>query len=385
MTASVRIPSELRVARRATAGIFFANGFGIGSWAAAIPALKMHLGLGAGQLSVALLAVALGAVLVMPLSSLMVRGVGGTHRLTRLASLLFAGAVALPGWMPGLPALCGAALVLGASNGVTDVAMNAHASTLERRWGAAIMSSFHAAFSAGGLLGAAYGGLLLHYGVSVRGLLSTAAVAVLGVVLLAAPRLGRGESSRTGPSLALPQRRVLGLCVLALSCLLLEGAMADWSGVYLSNLTHASTALAASGYAAFSLTMVLGRLLGDRLVQRLGGARTILYGALAAALGLLLAVALPRPAVAIVGFALVGLGLANVVPAVFSASGRALPVPEAGIAMTATAGYLGFLLGPPLIGLLASHFGLRLGVAWLAAVGLLVALLTSRLSRAGLV
>lgn len=375
-------PRELRAARLATAGIFLANGFGIGGWAAAIPALKAHLRLGEGALSIALLAVALGAIALMPLSTLLVRLVGGTSRLTLRGALAFAGALALPGWAPGLWTLCGAALVLGATNGITDVAMNAHASTLEKRWGAAIMSSFHAAFSCGGLLGAATGGVLLHFGVSARWLLTLTASGVLLLVLCAASRLGPSDpGAEAGPHLVLPQRRVLLLCTIGLGCLLLEGAMGDWGGVYLSSVSRASTALAAGGYAAFSLTMVVGRLLGDRLVGRIGGPRVIRYGTLAAAAGLLLAVALPAPLTAIPGFALVGLGLSNVVPAVFSASGRATPTPAEGIAMAATSGYLGFLIGPPLIGAVAARFGLRLAVAGLAGVGLLVSLLAARLSR----
>ncbi|MFO0576174.1 MAG: MFS transporter [Polyangia bacterium] len=375
-------PRELVAARLATAGIFLANGFGIGAWAAAIPALKARHGLGEGALSLALLAVALGAIALMPLSTLLVRRLGGTDRLTRLGALAFAGALALPGWAEGLWTLCGAALLFGASNGVTDVAMNAHASTLEKRWGAAIMSSFHAAFSCGGLLGAATGGALLHFGVPVRWLLTLPAGAVLLIVLGAAPRLGPSDSgAEAGPHLSLPQRRVLLLCLIGLGCLLLEGAMGDWSGVYLSSVSRASTALAAGGYAGFSLTMVAGRLLGDRIVGRIGGPRTIRYGTLAAAAGLLVAVVLPAPQTAIPGFALVGLGLSNVVPAVFSASGRATATPAEGIAMAATSGYLGFLIGPPLIGAVAARLGLQLALGGLAGVGLVCSLLAARLSR----
>lgn len=374
----------LKAARVATVGIFLANGFGVGSWAAAIPAIKSHFALGDGRLGVVLLAVALGAVLLMPFGSLLVGRLGGTGRLTRVAALGFALAVAGPGWAPGFASLLAAAFLLGASNGITDVAMNAHASALEKRWGAAIMSSFHAAFSVGGLLGASLGGLLLHEGVSISSLLSAAAIVVLLAVLIAAPRLGPGATaSGTGTEAAFvwPQRSVLVYCVIALFCLLMEGAMTDWSGVYLSSVVRTSNAVAAGGYAAFSLTMVLGRLAGDRVVRQLGAAPTIRHGALLAAAGLLLPTLLPLSWAAIAGFALVGLGLSNVVPAVFSESGKATALPSTGIAMTATTGYLGFLLGPPLIGLLSTHFSLRLGIGFLAGVGLLVAMLALLLPR----
>ncbi|TWI57634.1 fucose permease [Pseudomonas duriflava] len=371
-------------ARMGVVAIFFANGFGVGAWAVSIPGIKTALGLTAGQLSIALLSVAVGAVLLMPLVGPLVPRFGGTGRMTRYASIVAALILFLPGWAPSLPWLIAAAFLFGASNGLIDVAMNAHASVIEKRWGTPIMSSFHAAFSGGGLVGAALGGLLLHLGVSTPWLLTATALLVLLVMLAASVRIGDGEAGSAGDhAFRLPDRRVLAFCVIALFCLMIEGAMADWSAVYLNIEIKASNGLAAAGYAAFSLTMLIGRLLGDRLIHALGGPRIILFGALMAAIGLLLAIAVPSPWVVIVGFALVGLGLANVIPAVFSASGQMTASPAVGISMAATTGYLGFLIGPPLIGFVASLYGLKTGIGLLAGSALLVTVLATLQRRIG--
>jgi MFS family permease len=360
-------PADVVRARRATLTVFFANGLGIGAWAASIPPIKLALGLSDGQLSLALLALAAGAVVFMPLSGPLTPRLGGTGRTTRLAALAFAVALAFPTMMGVLPLLVVSAFVLGACNGLLDVAMNAHATTVERRWGSPIMSSFHAAFSLGGLAGAGIGAALLYLGAPTGLLLVPASAVVLALMLTALPALGPGDRGEAGgPGLARPERALAGLAAVALFCLLAEGAMIDWSGLYLTTV-GATTAGAAAGFASFSATMVVGRLLGDRIVGALGGPRVIAWGSLLAAAGLLLAVAIPQMPAIVAGYALVGLGLSNVVPAVFSAGGRLGSSPAAGIAAVATAGYAGFLVGPPLIGAVAAASSLRVGVAVIAA------------------
>lgn len=369
-------PADVVRARRATLTVFFANGMGIGAWAAAIPPIKAALALSDGQLSLALLALAAGAVVFMPLSGPLTPRLGGTGRTTRLAALAFAVALAFPTFMPALPLLVATAFVLGACNGLLDVAMNAHATTVERRWGSPIMSSFHASFSVGGLVGAGLGAALLYLGLPTAALLVPAAAVVLALMLTAVPALGPGDRGEAGgPGLARPERALVGLAAVALFCLLAEGAMIDWSGLYLTT-AGASPAGAAAGFASFSATMVVGRLLGDRIVEALGGPRVIAWGSLLAAAGLLFAVAIPEIPAIVVGYALVGLGLSNVVPAVFSAGGRLGSSPAAGIAAVATAGYAGFLVGPPLIGAVAAASSLRLGVAVMAAAVVVAALIS---------
>lgn len=375
--------SELRRSRWATFTLFLANGFGFGAWASAIPPLKIALGLSAGSLSYALLAMAAGAVFMMQVCGSLTQRLGGTGRATRWASLAFAPVLMLPAMSPNLASLIAAAALLGATSGLMDVAMNAHASVVEQQWRTPIMSSFHAGFSIGGLAGTGFGALLLAFGTPVHFLMVPTALIVGILVLGVSPHLGVGENRRAGgTALELPERRLIGLAAIALFCLLLEGAMADWSGLYLTT-TGVSTAGAAAGYGAFSSTMVLGRLLGDRVVKAVGRSHVVTFGALVAAAGLILAVALPQMVAIVIGFALVGAGLSNVVPSLFSASARLGKTAASGIAAAATAGYAGLLAGPPLIGAVSAHSSLRVGMAVLAAAALCTVVISLRIPAIG--
>jgi MFS family permease len=379
---SVSGRNELASSRWATTAVFFANGCGIGAWAASIPSIKAALQLTDGQLSLVLLAIAAGAVLTMPLTSLLVPRAGGSGMLTRYAGIAFTIALALPGISATLPALAASALLLGASNGLLDVSMNAYASGIETRWGKPIMSSFHASFSLGGLLGAALAGFALHLGATVPCLLPmTAAMLMLGILYLARWLHPDQTENEAAHGLRWPGKEVLDYCVIALFCLMIEGAMADWSAVYLTDILRTSPALAAAGYAAFSTAMLLGRLTGDRTVQMLGRSPVLGAGAVLAGAGLLMAVLASSPAPVLVGFAMVGLGLANVVPVVFSLSAQRASSPAIGVSMAATTGYLGFLAGPPLIGMLASHYDLKLAMTVLAGCCGAMVLLSLRQHR----
>jgi predicted MFS family arabinose efflux permease len=295
---------------------------------------------------------------------------------------MFAFALSLPPLAPSLALLALAIFVLGACNGVVAAGMNAHASLIERRKGSPIMSSFHAAFSLGGLAGAGAGGALLARGLGPQTCLALIGAGILAIVLASAAwlRLPLHEQVQPGPAFARPSRALLGIAGLAFLCMMTEGAMADWSAVYLADSLHASAVLAAAGYGAFSLTMAAGRLLGDRAVRVLSDGWIVRAGALLAATGFGLAVWAPHPAMVILGFALVGIGLANIVPVLFSAAGRTwTQAPSVGVAMTVTAGFTGFLTGPPVIGLTAQLVGLRAAMVLLIASALVVA----GLARAG--
>ena len=365
--------------RAAVVAIFFANGIGIGAWAACIPALKARLTLSDGALGFVLFAFAVGAVLLMQLAARLTRRLGPA-KATRAAALLFGVALPLPAFAPDFATLTVAAFAMGAANGLLDVTMNGYASGVERRWGAAIMSSFHAAWSAGGLIGAATGGALLVFGAAWA--LGVAAALVAALVALVWTWLQEADAlPPTAPHIAPPVGALLPLCVAALLCMGCEGAMGDWAGVYLMETAHTPQAIAPIGFAAFSATMVVGRLLGDNAVRAWGRARVVRWGATLAAAGLALAVVDPRLATATLGFALVGVGLSNVVPTLFSAAARRTPVPAAGVAMVATAGYAGLLSGPVAIGAIAQGASLRLGIAFLIlCVG--VAAATARSVRA---
>ena len=363
--------------RLATLGIFVANGMGIGCWAAAIPRVKADLALSDGTLSVALLAFAAGAIIAMPLMGLF------SHRLRSgpasvIAGLGFAAALAALGFAGSLETLSAATFLAGATHGAADVAMNANASDLERRWGRPIMSSFHAGFSLGGAAGAVLGGWLGELG-TVWSLLGPALLASL-LVAVAAPFLAHEGGGFGGAAFAAPSRRLLPLAALAFVSMSTEGAVGDWSGTYLARSGVAPSA-AVAAYAAFSLLMVTGRIVGDRIVAAAGTRATVGLGTLIAAAGLAISAASPGLMGGVVGFALVGAGLANVVPVIFSVAGRTGPSSAVGIASAATSGYAGLLLGPVVIGAVASAADLRSAIVMLAGVALVAAALAS--SRAG--
>jgi MFS family permease len=350
--------------RAAVVAVFLANGVGIGAWAACIPALKARLALSDGALGFVLFAFAVGAVLLMQLAARLTRRLGPA-KATRAATLLFGVALPLPAFAPDLATLAVAAFALGAANGLLDVTMNGHAGGVERRWGAAIMSSFHAAWSAGGLVGAAVGGALLVFGAAWTLGAAAALVAALAALVWTWLQEADALPPPTEAHIAPPIGAVLPLCVAALLCMACEGAMADWTGVYLMETARAPQAMAPIGFAAFSATMVVGRLVGDNAVRAWGRARVVCWGATLAAAGLALAVVDPRLGPATLGFALVGAGLSNVVPTLFSAAAGLASVPAAGVAMVATAGYAGLLSGPVVIGAIAESASLRLGIAFL--------------------
>jgi predicted MFS family arabinose efflux permease len=374
-------------ARIGIAATFFVNGCGFGSWVPHIPDVKLGLGLSDGVLGLALLAIAVGALVALPCSGVLTARFG-SRAVTRAAAVLFCAVLPLPLLAPDLTALLPALALLGVGAGALDVAMNAHAVVVEERYGRPIMSSFHGLFSLGGLAGAALAGVAMHLGVSATGHLVASAV-VLGIGVLPAlavllPTRPAAAGARAGgPTFVLPRGRLILLGALALGGLLAEGAMGDWSAVYLRTALGADAGTAAFGFAAFSLAMAAGRLTGDRVVARLGPARTLNAGGLVAAAALAAALVVGHPAAALLGFAGVGLGLANLIPVVFSAAGTAPGVPAGiGIAAVSTAGYCGFLAGPPAIGFVAEFAGLPAGLGLVAATLALMALGSGALNPA---
>ena len=369
--------------RIATIGVFLANGFGIGAWAVEVPRIKESLALSDTALGIALFAFALGAIVAMPLAGQLAPRFG-SGRATALLGAAFVVALPLPAFAPGMAALCIVLFMLGAANGALDVSMNGHASTIETQWRSPIMSSFHAAWSAGGLLGAATGALLQKGGVGVIGGLLLPGV-VIGIVTVAAALLAlrdlgpRAAASSSG--FAWPSGGVMKLAMLAFLCMLVEGAVADWSAVYLRSTLNQEASVAAVGYSAFALSMAACRIVGDVSVRRFGSSKVVALGGLIAVAGLALVLSLPTVLTACVGFAMVGIGLANIVPVIFSAAGRSTDTPAIGVSMAATAGYAGFLIGPPLIGLGAGWLGLRLALCVLVLAAAIVCLLGGRAVR----
>lgn len=376
------LPPALRKARLAILTVFFVNGATLASWVAHIPLVKERLSLSEGVLGFTLLSMAVGALVSMPLTGALIPRVG-SRLITRVTTIGFCLALVLPITAPSLPVLVASLFVFGAFQGSMDVAMNAQAVAVENAYARAIMSAFHGFFSLGGLIGAGLGGVVLSLGVT-PAYHALGATVVLGAVGLGAlGYLVNAGDEQDAHSFALPTGPLLLLGLLAFFVLVGEGAMADWSGVYLRDVLGTSVGLAAGGYAAFSLTMTIGRFVGDRLVERFRPVELVRSSALLAAAGLGAGLLIGTPASALVGFACVGLGLSNLIPIFFGAAGRIPGVnPGTGIAAVSTAGYFGFLAGPPLIGLAAEVVTLTGALfSVVVAVGL-VALLANVVNRA---
>jgi MFS family permease len=363
-------------ARAAVSAVFLLNGCGFGNWVARIPAVRETLGLDTQVLGLALLGVAIGSLIGLPLSGVLLARFG-SRRMTTVAGLAFCACGALPAFATNAVTLALALTALGAATGILDVSMNAAGAAVERRGQRSIMSSFHAAFSFGGLLGAALGGFVAGRGVAPLTHLGLAAI--IGVVIMALVTrpllLPDASEQTTGPAFALPTRGLALLGLLTFGAMLSEGAMADWSGIYLRDVRAADPATAAYGYAVFSLCMAIGRLAGDRLVSRFGTVLAVRAGGFVAALGLAAALLVPSVGPALVGFAGVGLGLSIIVPLLFSAAARSHELPGGtALAAVSTLGYLGFLAGPPLLGVVAhsTTIGIALWLVVALCVGIAV-------------
>jgi MFS family permease len=367
-----------RRARWAVAAVFLANGMVIGSWAAHIPLAEARLGIGHASLGLALLAMAVGALFAMPLTGAFIARLGSA-KVTRVSTLVFCLSLPLPVLAPNLPLLMAALFVFGAGNGVMDVAMNAHGVVVERRLGRPVMSSYHGMYSLGGLIGAGLASLLLLALAPVTHaiLITAAAVAIAAVAL---PHLLPAEADMrgSGPAFALPGRYSLVLGGLTFLAMISEGAVLDWSALHMKENSGVSAGVAALGFAAFSATMAAGRFTGDWMRAHFGAVPLVRASGILAAAGLAMALLAPNPALAVLGFAIVGLGMANLVPVLYGAAG-ALPGEAAGpaIAAVATMGYFGFLSGPPLIGFLAHGTSLTLALGLIVIACLVIAFAAS--------
>lgn len=362
-----------RHARLAVSSVFFLNGAVFSGWYARLPQIQDDLALGPGELGVALIGAPIGLLIAQPL----VGAVVGRHgsRAIVAAAPAYIATVVLPAIAVDGPTLFAAVLLTGAANGCLDIAMNAQGLAVERASGARIFNSLHAAFSYGALTGA-----LIAAGAAAAGvapLAQLAAMAVVGgaIVFALSSQLLRDRGNPAAPAFARPSRRLAALGAIAFCAVLAEGAVFDWSGIFLSDEAGAAAGVAPLGLAAFALSMGTGRLLGDRAAARFGSARLVRLGGALAAAGLVVALALATPAAGVAGFAVMGVGLSVVFPLALRAAGLDDDHPGPGLAAVSTVGYTGFLAGPPLIGLLAGASDLSVALLVPCALCLVAGLL----------
>ncbi|MFE9794186.1 MFS transporter [Streptomyces goshikiensis] len=375
-TDSTLSPARLRRARHAIAAVFCAHGAVTGSFATRIPWIQENAQLSAGTLGLALAFPALGAALAMPLAGRINHRFGARAALRGLLAL-WTLALILPSLAPNLPALCLVLLVYGATAGMSDVAMNALGVETENRLGRSIMSSLHGMWSVGALIGSAAGTVAAHAGTDARThhLIAALALTVVGLIAVRGVLdLRSGADDDAPPHFAPPPKSALLIGAIGFAAVFAEGASLDWSAVYLRDVLDTDAGLAAASTTAFALTMAVARLAGDRVVDRFGPVRTVRAGGVLATGGGVLVVTAAHPAAALAGFALIGLGIAVVVPLAFAAAGRSGPAPAQAIAGVATITYTSGLIAPSAIGAVADATSLVVSFALvtLLAFGLVV-------------
>lgn len=352
--------------------MFLVNGFITGSWAPKIPAFAQRHGLSESQLGFVILAFGVGSLCAMPLMGAWVAR-EGSQRIVRMLSVATAFTLLPITLAPNVALAAGAAFAIGAALGGMDVTMNANAVAVERAMGRAIMSSCHGFWSLGGLLGAASGGFAIeHLGVLTHAVAVTL-VCCVGVVALwprvfddrAAAQADASTTAKPDDAGLPPQHRKLPLTplpwllgLMALFAMTPEGTVLDWGALYLRKELAATVTESGFAFGAFSATMAMMRFAGDTVRDRLGAVLTLRVSALTGCVGLALAAWAPTPALAVAGFAITGVGLANVVPIVFSAAGN-LPglAPGIGLSVVTFMGYAGVLFAPTTLGFVAEAVG----------------------------
>jgi fucose permease len=366
--------------RWATTGVFVVNGAAIGTWIAQIPWIQDRFDLSKSAMGLVIVGMGIAVILAFPVAGqAIVRH--GSERVVWVGGIATALAVNLPVLAPAPLLVALGLFVLGASSATQDVSMNSHGVKVEKDLGKPIMSSLHAGWAFGGMAGAGLAAACSALGLDPRVSVAIASALLVSLLYVTASRIGHGSAAEgdDAPSFALPSRGVVLIAILCLLVMVTEGAMADWGGLYLRQDLGASAALAALSYSFFTAGMTLGRIVGDGINHRIGPVALLRWGAILTGVPLGAMLLIGQPAVALIGLFLVGLGVANGVPLMFSAAGRQPDTPPGpGIAAVSSMGSLGFLAGPPVIGVLADAVSLPWALATLIAGAVAVFALARR-------
>jgi MFS family permease len=363
--------------------IFFLNGFVHANYFSRLPRIQDQFHINDGVVGLFLLSSSIGALFAMPFTGWMIIR-NGSRRITIFAAFFYCALIPFIPWLPtsNLWPLIFLFLLLGISSGMLDVAMNSQAVMVEKQLGKPIMTSFHALFSIGMMIGALGGslftkiseGLFIHF-------LSVSALSLIVVFVARYYLIHDKPENKTveGPAFRLPNAAMVSIGIIAFCCMLGEGAMADWSTNYMENISKADPALAPLGLSAFALAMTIGRVFGDGARVRYGDKPLMVVCGIVATIGLSIALAFVHPFAVIAGLFIVGLGLSAIVPIAYSIAGHSKDLPPGvGLAMVTTVGYSGFLFGPPVIGLLAEAFTLRLALLLAVFLFMLMTVLSVR-------
>lgn len=358
---------------------FLVNGFLYANWVSRLPKFQELYEMNNSQTGMALLAIAIGAWLAMPITGWIIVKYG-SQKVTAFAAIFFTILVPFIPLMGSIPLLVSLFFIMGISTGLMDVAMNAQAVIVEELYKRPIMSSFHAVFSGGMMIGAGTGALFTKLDSSLFVHLLIITIISLIFVFWSAFHLVPDQPEKVAienkneSAFRMPTKELLGIGVIAFCCMLGEGAMADWSTNYMKNIAFSDEALAPIGLGAFSTAMMIGRIFGDQGRMRYGDGKLLIMNSLVALVGVLVLVLFPVPIVVIISLFLIGLGLSVIVPIAYSRAGAMKELGAGvGISMVTTIGYGGFLFGPPIIGFIADWQTLRIAMVF---VGILFVIMT---------
>ena len=367
--------------QRSTRVLFFIGGFAAAAWAPLIPFVKVRLGINDGTLGMLLLCFGLGSLATMPFAGWLASRFG-CRSVLRAFSVLTCLTLPLLALVGTLPMFIPILLLFGASIGAIDVVVNIQAVIVEKAADRPLMSGFHAGWSIGGFAGAGLATALFAFGLLPWSVMLVA-VALIFLLLAAFSQalLPYGNTETEHTRFVMPHGLVIGVGVLSFIAFLAEGSVLDWGAVFLSSNKQLAMNYAGAGYTVFSIVMVICRLTGDRMVQRLGGANVLLFGGLLGAGGFAMIVLAPVVWLSFLGFGMIGCGMSNVVPVLYSLLGKqhSMPVNQA-VSVVSTVAYSGVLLGPAIIGFIANVVSLEAGLL-LVAIMLLAIAASARLAR----
>lgn len=378
---ALRYNDARRTYRLAVGALFFLQGLCFASWTSRIPSIQRALHLTEPQLGMVLFALPVGSMVTLPFAGYLVAR-WGSRTIAALAITLYAMVLVLLGMAATRWQLIGVLFFFGAAGNLSNISINTQAVGVEAIYGRSVMAAFHGMWSIAGFAAASIGSYMIAMGIlPYHHFLMMMAVMLVSIAVT--HRFTLKEDVNKGAAgqklFARPDTSLLNLGLITFCSMICEGAMFDWSGIYFQKVVGASKAWVGAGFTIFMCTMATGRFVADWFSTKFGLRRTLQVSGLLAAAGLLLAVVFPTLPMALAGFFLVGFGVSSIVPLVYSAAGRS-KVMSAGMALAAVSsvGFLGFLFGPPLIGLLAGISSLRLSFTFIALMGLCITIIASR-------
>jgi len=369
-----------RAGRFAVGAFFFLHGLCFSSWASRIPNIQQYFHLSDASLGSVLFAMPIGSFVTLPFCGWLITK-NGSRNMVLIAAVIYSCMLAGIGYASTVVQLVVCMFFFGSSGNLMNVAFNTQAIGVEKMYPKPIMSSFHGIWSLAALGGASLGGWLMGRGLAVSIHFLFITITGLLTTIVCSRWLLNHDTNQEQKKLffSKPEKSILNLGMIAFCSMMCQGAMFDWSGVYFKKVLSLDPAWIGAGYTAYMISMTTSRFFADWMVHKAGLKAILVWSGVLTAFGLLIAVVFPFFGPALVGFMIVGIGVSAVVPLLFSAVGKSKTVsPATAIASLSTLGFIGLLIGPPLVGYVAGAAGLRISFLVLAMIGLTVSLLASR-------